>query len=391
MPLPTFKQDPQPQSGHLLNIVKGIGQLLGKDKLRENPNAPASDWRTKQPINSDPSYKEDWWDTIYGNRGQAANKQIQMDALGRNRDLADDAEVRTRDIEGIVRRNDANNYNQLENISAERMAEEQGLMGGSTARKNVINQVQQTAREIGARTQAYNQQQDIEKQRIAQSTDLQNTLTGKNVADVNNLRSTALGTATKMEAPSILDSELMSLKNENLGRRNALSQTEALGTPEAQAAQFNSIMDRFKSTAVQNQATESNAASDAMRAQAAADSVRMQGERPDYQTLRPGETMFDKDGNGFRIDPTTGKAVQYSTKRKPLAAVPPGLLNPQGARGAAPLQSAQGIVPFSLQRALGELPSSTAQPPSYVFEVPYNSQMSTQGMGGWKSTATRSK
>ena len=82
MPLPTFKQDPQPQSGHLLNIVKGIGQLLGKDKLRENPNAPASDWRTRKP-DGPPSYKEDWRGSLYGDRGQAANKQIQMDALER--------------------------------------------------------------------------------------------------------------------------------------------------------------------------------------------------------------------------------------------------------------------------------------------------------------------
>lgn len=326
MPLPTFQQDPQPQSGHLLNIVKGIGQLLGKDKLRENPNAPASDWRTKQPINSDPSYKEDWWDTIYGNRGQAANKQIQMDALGRSRDLADDAEVRTRDIEGIVRRNDANNYNQLENISAERMAEEQGLMGGSTARKNVINQAQQAAREIGARTQAYNQQQDIEKQRIAQSTDLQNTLTGKNAADINHLRSSALSTATKMEAPSIMDTELTRLKNENLGRRNELSQTEFLGSPEAQSAQFKNILDSFKSTAVSNQAKESEAAADAARAKATAEAIDLQKQeagKPRYMPLRIGEDIIDPEsGKGFGH--RDGMVKPFSSVKKPVYSAPRG-------------------------------------------------------------------
>ena len=243
MPLPTFKQDSQPQSGHLLNIVKGIGQLLGKDKLRENPNAPASDWRTRK--STDPvTYKEDWWDSLYGNRGQAVNKSIQMDALARKNALDEDTELRSRNIgdDAIKRdwnREDATTaYGRQENSAiAQHGRQEESAVARNARERAAAGQDRNWNREDTKSERSWSLEAD-EKRRTRDIEDIRprilTTNTANNAVALANIQAGKeqedfTNTSGSSVAKGTLGNTLLGLKSTAQKIGNALAQDELAG------------------------------------------------------------------------------------------------------------------------------------------------------------------
>jgi len=349
MPLPTFQQDPQPQSGHLLNIVKGIGQLLGKDKLRENPNAPASDWRTKQPINSDPSYKEDWWDTIYGNRGQAANKSIQMDALERKNALDEDTELRRRNISDIGQRStattDANNAAALANIRAGREQESATMAEGSNLAKDTWRNLQSTARNLNqtlatqnvegnlanrmatAKGRAHNDTMYTDMLGAEQSANLDAALAKKYGNSTAKITSEAVDSATTMGADSIARNALTGIQAADQMGLSALDRAKAQNaftkSDEFAPLQAGALRSSLLSptAAYENTLSETDRNKASVNAMQEGTELERQKLNEQLYPLPVGTALVNKSGRGY--EQRDNKIKAFNAAPRPVGALTP--------------------------------------------------------------------